>query len=69
MNLFSISSLIEINEIQIFETTRCKENTLNQGRIPNMMCFPDLSFYDAEQRFLVISNTTKSYLTMIQIAN
>jgi len=45
------------------------ENTLNQGRIPNMMCFPDQSFYDAEQRFLVISNKTKSYLTMTQISN
>ncbi len=46
-----------------------KENTLKQGRIPNMMCFPDLSFYDAEQWFLVISNTTKSYLKLIQIPN
>jgi len=24
------------------------ENTQNQGRIPNMMCFPDRSSYDAE---------------------
>jgi len=43
------------------------ENTLNQGRIPNMMCFPDLLFYYAEQWFLVITITSKSYLTMIQI--
>ena len=50
-----------------FKTTRYKENTLNQGRIPNMMCFPDRPFYDAEQWFLVISITSKSYLTMIQI--
>jgi len=44
------------------------ENTQNQGRIPNMMCFPDLLFYDAEQRFLVSTTTSKSYLTMIQIS-
>jgi len=43
------------------------ENTQNQGRIPNMMCFPDRSFYDAEQRLLVNTTTSKSYLTMIQI--
>ena len=35
------------------------ENTLNQGRIPNMMCFPDQSFYDAEQQLLVIIDTSK----------
>ena len=44
------------------------ENTQNQGRIPNMMCFPDRPFYDAEQRFLVNITTSKSYLTMIQIS-
>jgi len=43
------------------------ENTQNQGRIPNMMCFPDQPFYDAEQWFLVNMSTSKSYLTMIQI--
>jgi len=43
------------------------ENTQNQGRIPNMMCFPDRSFYDAEQWFLVNLDTSKSYLTMIPI--
>ena len=51
-----------------FKTTRYMENTQNQGRIPNMMCFPDQSFYDAEQWFLVNTTTTKSYLTMIQIS-
>ena len=42
-----------------FKITRYMENTQNQGRIPNMMCFPDKSFYDAEQRFLVNTATSK----------
>jgi len=44
-----------------------RKTRLNQGRIPNMMCFPNLSFYDAEQWLPVNSVTLKSYLTMIQI--
>ena len=44
------------------------ENTKNTGRIPNMMCFPDRSFYDAEQWLLVSITTSKSYLTMILIS-
>jgi hypothetical protein len=42
-----------------FITTRYMENTQKQGRIPNMMCFPDQSFYDAEQRLLVNYVTSK----------
>jgi len=41
---------------------------LYQGRTHNMMCFPNLSFYDAEQWLLVNSVTLESYLTMIQIS-
>ena len=46
-------------QLSNFKTTRYMENTQNKGRIPNMMCFPNLSFYDAEQRHLADSTTFK----------